>query len=65
MAIMKKRDGVKFSWTVYGNRCLRIDSPRLSNSVVNYKIIQSVEKLLGISHSYEIYDWNTYERIVK
>ena len=24
-----------------------------------------IEKLLGISHSYEIYDWNTYERIVK
>ena len=65
MAIMKKRDGVKFSWTVYGNRCLRIDYPRLSNSVGNYKIIQSVEKLLGISQSYEIYDWNTYERIVK
>ena len=24
-----------------------------------------IKKLLGISHSYEIYDWNTYERIVK
>lgn len=24
-----------------------------------------IEKLLGISHIYEIYDWNTYERIVK
>ncbi len=24
-----------------------------------------IKKLFGIRHSYEIYDWNTYERIVK
>ena len=24
-----------------------------------------IEKLLGISHIYEIYDWNTYEHIIK
>ena len=24
-----------------------------------------IEKLLGISHSYEIYDWNIYEHIIK